>query len=346
MKILAVVGALAALPVLGAAYQLSAQRRDRRRLAPAGQLVPLGNGRRLHAHCSGTGSPTVILESGIAASSLSWTVVHARVAAFATVCSYDRVGLGWSDDQPTRLTASGHAEMLHTLLGVLRVAPPYVLVGHSYGSFVVRAYARRYPRDVAGLVLVDPIYATEWAEPSPELQRRLRGGIALSHLGRALAAVGFVRLALKLLTGGAPGAARRIAGAFGSEAAGLLRRLVGEVQKLPADTWPAVQALWSQPKCFAAMARHLAMLPASARELADQTDLGDMPLVVLTGGRQSAACQAEQRRLAALSSRGRQVVVPESGHWVQLDNADLVIHAIHDVIAASSTVRSTDRGDE
>ena len=326
------IAAVAVILLGGALYQARAAARDLRRVPPTGQLVDLGGGRRLHAHCSGAGAPAVILEAGIAASSLSWTRVQPRVAQFTRVCSYDRAGLGWSDPGRSPLSAAANAESLHLLLRALGIPLPYVLVGHSYGSFIIREYANRYRNEVAGIVLVDPIWPSEWVQPTRELQRRLRGGVFLSHVGGLLARVGFVRVCLRLLTGGAPGLARRASRLFGSEASGVLSRLVGEVQKLPAETWPLVQALWSQPKCFTAMARHLAALPRSAGEQATCGELGDIPTLVITGGRQPEQCRAEQQRLAALSSRWRQIVAAGSGHWVHFDEPELVIEAIREVV--------------
>jgi pimeloyl-ACP methyl ester carboxylesterase len=330
--LLLLAGVVALVLVGGATYQALAARADRRRCPPSGRLVDIGDQRRIHVHCTGTGSPPVVFEAGMAASSLSWSLVQPRVAAFARACSYDRPGLGWSDPRIASPSARTNAETLHKLLQLVGVPPPCVFVGHSYGTFVIRAYAHRYPDAVAGIVLVDPIYPSQWAQPDRDLQRRLGGGIFLSRVGGLLARVGFVRVCLRLLSGGAPGAARRVARLFGAEAASVLSRLVGEVQKLPPDTWPAVQALWSQPKCFAAMAAHLAALPESARQVAEASHLGDIPLIVITAGHQPAECRAEHERIAALSSRGRQIVLEGGGHWVHLDYPELVADAIYDVV--------------
>jgi pimeloyl-ACP methyl ester carboxylesterase len=333
MSFMTLTGLLVSVVLLaGIAIQLVAARRDRRALL-TGRLVDIG-GLHLHTRCAGDGHPAVILEAGIAASSLSWSRVQSRVAAFTRVCSYDRAGLGWSDPDPGTLSAAWHAETLHRLLQAMPIAPPYVLVGHSYGTFVVRAFAERYRGEVAGLVLVDPIYSSEWAYPAPDLARRLRGGVFLSRVGAVLARVGFVRFSLALLTGGAPRAAKGISRAFGSEASGVLNRLVGEVQKLPPETWPTVKALWSQPRCFTAMARHLASLPGSARDLASCAPLGDLPLVVITAGSQPESCRAEQQRLAHMSSRGRQIIAPGSGHWVYLDEPEIVVEVIRELVAS------------
>lgn len=338
-------GAVVLILIGGALYQALAARADRRLCPPAGRLVDIGDGSRLHAYCTGAGRPPVIFEAGMAASSLSWSLVQPRVAAFARTCSYDRPGLGWSEPGAISPSARANAETLHRLLRALDVPVPAVFVGHSYGTFVIREYARRYREAVAGMVLVDPIYPSEWAQPDRNRQRQLRGGVFLAHIGRVLARIGFVRICLRLLTGGAPGAARRASRLFGAEAAGVLSRLVGEVQKLPPDIWPAVQMLWSQPKCFAAMAEHLAALPESARQVAESADLGDIPLIVITAGRQPAACRAEHERIAALSSRGSQIVAEGAGHWVHLDHPALVADAIHDVVKAARVASPNQHAD-
>jgi pimeloyl-ACP methyl ester carboxylesterase len=317
----------------GLLYQFVGARRDRRTYL-SGRLVDIG-GLRLHTRCSGEGGPPVILEAGIAASSLSWARVQPRVAEFTHVCSYDRAGLGWSDPDPDPLSAARHAEVLRRLLQALNLSTPCVLVGHSYGTFVVRAYAERFRADVAALVLVDPIYSSEWAEPTPEVARRLRGGVLLSRLGALLARLGFVRLTLELLTGGAPRAAKGVSRAFGSEAATVLSRLVGEVRKLPPEAWPVARALWSQPRPFTAMARHLAALSGSARELVSCAPLGDLPVVVITAGSQPESCRLEHQRLSMMSAQGRQIIAPGSGHWVHLDEPDVVVDAIRQIVMAA-----------
>ena len=325
--------------LVGATYQAAAAREDARRFPPSGRLVDVGGGCRLHARCSGNGEPAVVLESGIAASSMSWALVQPRVAEFTRVCSYDRAALGWSDAAGSTVTAADNAEALHAMLRALGIPPPYVLVGHSYGNFVIRLFAARHPHEVAGMVWVDPIPPSEWATPTADDLRRLRGAIFLSRVGALLAGVGFVRLCLKLLAGGSTAVPRRVSRLFGSEAAGVLSRIVGEVQKLPPDTWPIVRAFWSRPKCFTGMARHLAGLPASARDADGCGGLGDMPLVVISAGRQREASRLEQARMTALSSRGQQIVARGSGHWIHLDEPEIVVSAIREIVRAARTVR-------
>ena len=111
-----------------------------------GQLVDVG-GYKMHIDCTGQGSPTVILESGLGDTYISWHKVQPQIAQFARVCSYDRAGLGYSDSSPRPRTSRIFAEELHTLLHNAGISgPPYILVGHSMGGFDVRLYASLYRR--------------------------------------------------------------------------------------------------------------------------------------------------------------------------------------------------------
>jgi pimeloyl-ACP methyl ester carboxylesterase len=326
------VAAILIVALAGFLYQMRGSRQDRRRVPPPGALIDIGNRGRLHLLCSGSGAPTVVFEAGIAASSLSWTRVQPLVAEFTRACSYDRAGLAWSEAARQPMTAARLADDLHALLVAGRVPPPYVLVGHSFGSFIVRAFANRHRDLLTGIVLVDPIYPAEWLDISPERRWRLSGGIFLSRVGALLASAGVVRACLRLLAGGSTAVPRGVSRMFGSEAARFLGRMVGEVQKLPQEVWPAVQAHWSQPKSFVSMADHLSALTRSAAEIAAYGSLGDIPLVVITAASQPDACRAEHQQIAALSTHGRHVLAGAGGHWVHLDEPELVVEAIREVV--------------
>lgn len=138
----------------GAVYQWEELRRDRRLNPMPGRLVDVG-GYRLHIDCTGEGSPTVVLESGLGATWLAWYRVQPLLAPFTRVCSYDRAGMGWSDASPKPRTAKVIAEELHRLLQNAGIRGPYVLVGHSLGGMYVRLFARLYPEEASALVLVD-----------------------------------------------------------------------------------------------------------------------------------------------------------------------------------------------
>ena len=120
------------------------------------QLVELEPGRRLNLYCTGKGSPTVVFDSGVTGETVGWALVQPVIAAHTRACSYDRAGTGFSDPGTRTGTSANIVDDLHRLLTAAAIAPPYILVGHSYGGMNVRLYKDHYPSEVVGMVLVDP----------------------------------------------------------------------------------------------------------------------------------------------------------------------------------------------
>jgi pimeloyl-ACP methyl ester carboxylesterase len=292
-------------------------------------MVDVG-GHRLHVTCAGTGSPVVMFESGIAASSLSWAVVQPAIAVFTRVCSYDRAGLAWSDPPSCQRTFNRIVDELQAVLASIAPRERYILVGHSFGSFVVSAFATRHMMQVVGLVLVDP--ATEWLTMTPHRARLVSGARKLSRVGAALARVGVVRACLALLAGGAPSAPRRFVRIFGPTTARTLERLVGEVRKLPAEVHPIVQALWCDPKCFHAMGDHLLALERDLKSIAASVPPREVPLVVISSGTQPPEQLAVHRSWAERSVDGHHIVASRSAHWVQFDEPELIVAAVRRLV--------------
>jgi pimeloyl-ACP methyl ester carboxylesterase len=148
---------LSSLTIAGACYQFVGSKIDERNYPPPGKMVDVG-GYRLHINTLGENThpgPTVVLESGLGCNSLDWALVQPKIAKFARVCSYDRSGSGWSDESSLERTSQNIVEELHTLLHTAGIPEPYVLVGHSFGGINVRLYTSRYPKEVAGVILVD-----------------------------------------------------------------------------------------------------------------------------------------------------------------------------------------------
>src|SRR6266478_1833287 len=324
-----------ALPlVAGAVYQIIGTWRDRRRFPPPGRLVRV-NESRMHIHVTGEGTPTVVFESGMGASCLSWTLVQPQVAQFARTVSYDRAGHGWSDPARQPRTARQIAQELRTLLGAAGVPGPYVLVGHSFGGYVNRAFAQLYRDEVAGIVLVDSLHPAEWENPTPEQLRMIGVDLRYAWIAAWLARLGFVRFCLARLARGSPRLGWAAASAFGVGTAAAVQRIAGEIRKLPAPILPIVRELWSQPKNFLSLGQHVAALPDSAAQAAAVSSLGDLPLVVLSGDHHAAPYIDWQRDLAQLSSRGRHLVASDSGHWIHLDHPEMVTRAISEVVTAA-----------
>ncbi|MDP9172127.1 MAG: alpha/beta hydrolase [Acidobacteriota bacterium] len=297
------------------------------KISPPGKMVEASGG-QLHVHVQGQGGPVVVLEAGIAASSLSWALVQPAVAAFTTVLSYDRAGFGWSDKAACRSTAGEAAEDLALLLENAGLAPPFVLVGHSFGGLIVRVFEQRYPDLVAGMVLVDPVVRSEWGEMTAERARLLARGVHLSRIGALLDTLGMVRAGLSALIGGSRRFPQLLARLSAGGASSVAARFVKQVRMLPPELWPAIAAHWSEARCFRAMAANLEGLPASVRQLDESRPMEDIPLIVISADKGNE----EHARDAGLSERGRVVSAPELGHWIQLDAPDLVVDAVREVV--------------
>ena len=121
---------------------------------PLGETYTV-DGRNMHIDCSGTGSPTIILDAGLGNDASIWTKVQPVLAKTTRVCSYDRAGYGLNEARPAPRDADHIADELHGLLLEAKVTVPVVLAGHSIAGMYIRDYATRYPKDVAGLVFVD-----------------------------------------------------------------------------------------------------------------------------------------------------------------------------------------------
>ena len=120
-----------------------------------GRLVGIGERRSLYLACVGSGSPTVVLESGLGANTFSWSDVQPQLGRTARTCAYDRAGIGNSAGRPRVRDARDDIDDLQRLLTGAHLDPPYVLVGQSYGGLLVRLFAQAHPEETAGIVLVD-----------------------------------------------------------------------------------------------------------------------------------------------------------------------------------------------
>lgn len=122
---------------------------------------------KLYSIVKGEGSPAVVFENAMGGSANFWDPIQDELSGLARVIAYDRAGNGKSEMSPYARTNSQMAKELHMLLAKLEVAPPYILVGSSYGAFIVRTFAHIYPEDVSGMVLVDPVHE----DLLPEMQK-------------------------------------------------------------------------------------------------------------------------------------------------------------------------------
>lgn len=140
-------------------------------------MVDVG-GYKMHIQSSGSGSPTVVMLAGSADFSLTWALVAPEIAKTHRVCTYDRAGLGWSEESPYPRLMTFEAAELHTLLQNAGVLPPYVLVSHSAGGVLARLFAHTYPGEVVGMVFVDPGHEEQKSRQDPDVQVSMDEAVA------------------------------------------------------------------------------------------------------------------------------------------------------------------------
>jgi pimeloyl-ACP methyl ester carboxylesterase len=326
-----VAAVLLGIPAAGWIYQKLGARRDARLHPPPGTLVEAA-GARLHVRVIGAG-PSVILESGISASSVSWGLVQEPLSAVARVAAYDRAGYGWSPPSPFPRTMGRLVEEMRAMLEAAGLHGPHILVGHSFGGLLVRHFAAKYPDQVRGLVLADPLEPSEWHPATKNQGWRLRKGVALSRRGAFLARTGLVRAALGLLLSGSRLLPRMVSRVSSGKGVTVTDRIVGELRKLPQEAWPVLASHWCRPSSFQTMAEYLERLPANCAEPFDSAPLRSIPTTVISAGRSSPEVIDAHRRTAAQSTRGRHLIAGDSGHWVQLDRPDLIIDGVKAMLA-------------
>jgi pimeloyl-ACP methyl ester carboxylesterase len=305
--------ALLAIASIGGGYETVSAATDTEPPMP-GQLINVG-GHRLHLHCTGSGSPTVVLQPGGGEMSSNMGWIAPAVARDTRVCVYDREGRGWSDSADTTQDASRIATDLHTLLRRGGVPGPYVLAGHSFGGLYVLTYAARYPEQVAGMVLVDttapaaePVTATPDTPGSYDLMRRV------SILVSATARLGLTRLYSKT--------------EFGS---------------LPPRSRDEVRASLATASHLRSTIDEYLAASTSGGEAASLTDFGDKPLVVLTAGSGSdATWTARHEDLAGLSTNSVHRVIDGAAHATLIADERDAAATTQAILDAVSSVRSAE----
>lgn len=286
---------------------------------PPGRLVDIG-GRTLHLLCSGSGSPTVVLEAGASSFAIDWTLVQREVARSTRVCSYDRIGFGWSDPA-TPGSPSTVSKDLHALLQKAGEKPPYVLVGASLGGLHVRTYTADYPEQVAGMVLVDPAAETR-------LFAMFQGeAVTIASLSaeqlRSTIPPGWVRLPPRSPQTGNP--FDRLPPDLYATRIKLDQRLIASFP----DSVSYEMRLAAVERDRARLARLLALSQTT------QHPLGARPLVVLTRGIEwNQGVHDTHAGLARLSTSSRHTRVEGAGHEIHLFAPAAVITAITDVVGA------------
>ena len=290
--------------------------------APLGRLLDIG-GRKLHTHCSGKGSPTVIVENGSSGFSIDWFFVQAKVAHFTRVCTYDRAGFAWSDPGPTMNTVEETVDDLSLLLRTASISPPYILVGQSIGGLYIRAFQRRHPEDVVGMVLVD-------ATPEDDA-RYLVNGVDKAGIDMTYEEMKSVYAPLLTKQPSPPELPNAIDEPIDRLPPDLQRARMWASRKFVREYIPDNAHWWitaeSWKEEFVALRR---------LRLSEPHILGNLPLIVLHRGRRTTPdLDRREEELAKMSGIGVARVAAESDHYIHLYQPDLVTQAIHEVFAVA-----------
>jgi pimeloyl-ACP methyl ester carboxylesterase len=334
---LVLTGALA-----GVIYQQLGTRTDAKRYPPPGRLVDLGT-HRLHLFESGNGGrPTVILEAGLMSTVLSWSELQHELSRTFRVVSYDRAGMGWSDIGPMPRTATRIVEELHLLLERAAIPGPYILVGHSFGGLTMPLFAARFPEEVVGMVLVDPVVPAEWNPPSEQDRKLSTIGAKVCRRAALLSRIGVIRLVVLLLRCGL------------KTAAAYLVRLIsrgtpadsGSVSSpwfsaLPAKERAMASVFWVQPKFALTIASQLKNLPVSAASIARRDVFCEKKVMILTANSASDRRRNGHAAMAEQLPMGEQISAAKSGHWIMHEERELVIGAIRKVAEEAQAAQTT-----
>ena len=276
------------LAITGMIYQTASAEADRERFPAPGNLIDVG-GFKMHIHCMGEGSPTVILETLSGGTSSYWGWIQPEVAKETRVCAYDRAGRGWSEPDPEPMTLARTVRNLHTLLIKAGIEGPYVLVGHSIGGIYVRQSAAEYPNEVAGMVLLDAAHPYQF-DRYPGVLKENESYQQVSTTFPTLARLGIPRVYF----------------AMGGEM---------DFAEMKEPQKSEIKALWSSPEYFVSQRAETIAAPEIFGSGQKLGRLGNLPLLVISAGQNSFQGWRElQTDLASLSNDSIHLVLETTTH--------------------------------
>lgn len=272
-------------------------------IAPPGEMVDIG-GFRLHAWVRGTGRPAVVFEPGLGGFAQQYIHIQSAVAGFTQAVAYDRAGQGWSEVSPNPRTPEHLAGELWAVLANLKIQPPFVLVGHSFGGLLVRIFANSYPEATAGIILVDSSDVDQY-DFIPDLDKMIKQTAKGVALLKFAARLGLAKPLTRLSMGRA------------------VKSLSSQDLELFLDNA-------SRPKhhetMLAEFTQHRCYFGAQSQV---PGDLRDLPVTIVTAGNSvsgqgkmagmplaevNARHQRMQNALLQISTQSEQIVIPDASH--------------------------------
>ena len=286
-----------------------------------GKLVDIG-GHKLQLDCRGSGSPTVILESGIGSlGSLGWSAVHDSIAVTTRVCAYNRAGILWSDTNPGKFESKNVASDLHAALIASGEKAPWVMVGHSMGGPYIMKFTELYHTEVAGIVFVDATHPEHFQRRQAVMGDAEKTSPLGEMLKTTLAGTGIVRLIPSSIPSTVPPLAAEIDRAYQPQSIGsVLKELLAVDNTLQAAE--GFRQLGHRPLVVLT-----AMSPLSSDRLQEISDRELQQHV------QRRKIKVDLHRdLATWSTNSRHEILADSSHLIQFDRPDAVIKAVNEVV--------------
>ena len=298
--------------------------------ATPGRLVDVDD-RHINLYCSGSGPPTIVLESGLGGRASTWAQVQPALSTRAAVCSYDRAGYGFSDLGPEPRTSDHLAEDLHAALSDAHVVGPYILVATAFGAFNVRLFANKYAHDVAGMVLLNPSPEDEELVPAaPTIERIDNEGLTHARNCGDAARAGKLFAASPERASCVPAQNPRLSPTLNAARLAQLEK---------PNAWSALAAEWSVIRESAAMVAEARKVPIAVPLIV--VSEGSAPAFDEFSGRDKMALSAAwthwsawQDDIAALSRDSEHIRTAGSGRAVETDDPALVVAAVEKVLSA------------
>jgi pimeloyl-ACP methyl ester carboxylesterase len=278
-------------------------------------------GYHLHLYALGeANNPTIIIDHSLGG--IEGYFLIEKLAKLGKVCIYDRAGYGWSEHSPHPRTSSQIVTELDTLLTEANIQPPYILIGNSFGSYNVRLYAHRFPEKVMGMVLTDGLHETGMLKMSISLQALklfFISGFFMSIFGSILGIIQLLRRCR------------------------IFEFIKPELRQFSEESRNSVKRSFCRSKHWITMIREMLNLERSASEVTIANDFGSMPLVNIKANSffqpafwtfltpLKAANQLRDQmhiNLCNLSTNSVRIEANKSGHFVWIDEPDLIVDAV------------------
>lgn len=293
-------------------------RNDAEKINPDGNFVEVEN-HRLHYYKTGNGGPTVIFETAFdPAGHLQWYNIQKELPTSFTSVSYDRAGILWSERGQNPKSGEEMAKELRLLLEKVNAPQPFILVGHSFGGTIVRFYVNTYPEEVGGVILVDSQCPDDEKYLSPELYKMVNQGLPSGFLKFANT-FGLARLMFK--------------GMFPVN-----KQYEHQNSIMPALLYKSATAVLEEQD----------QMSAIKKEASKIQSFGDIPLYILTATDEKRydsfikdenlkreminAWNKMQKDFLSLSADSKQILVPNSGHYINQDQPKVIENAINEMV--------------